>query len=248
MYLSGWKYEGRKIADKLHEQMLEIIEILNDSSKVAGRNWPALQKYISVELGVATGQVRTIKRMMEEFGILKRGALNAYDVPNPAEIYTEQGHTLVELLATEKLMRENPTKDNMELIKEIKQIYQLYYQKVLTAYCYNESGEVLHPLRATLKALDKYKSLNYFEWYLLNTIIRNDDNLEEEQEFDSLIKQYRSHNLQLKDTDIKENQLSHSYVLGNFEYAGLIIVEGSKLTLKITLNEAYRDVINEIIK
>jgi len=99
-----------------------------------------------------------------------------------------------------------------------------------------------------LKALDKYKSLNYFEWYLLNTIIRNDDNLEEEQEFDSLIKQYRSHNLQLKDTDIKENQLSHSYVLGNFEYAGLIIVEGSKLTLKITLNEAYRDVINEIIK
>ena len=49
-------------------------------------------------------------------------------------------------------------------------------------------------------------------------------------------------------THIKENQLSHSYVLGNFEYAGLIIVEGSKFTLKITMNEVYRDVIDEIIK
>lgn len=228
--------------------MLEIIEFLNDSNKVAGRKWPALQKYISSELGVATGQVRTIKRMMEEFGILKRGALNANDVPNPKGIYTEQGHTLVELLATEKLMRENPSKDNIELIKEIKQIYQLYYQKVLTAYCYNEPGDVLHPLRATLKTLNKYGSLNYWEWYLLNTVIGNDDCAEEEQEFDSLLKEYRSGQLRFKDTDIKENQLSHSYVLGNFEYAGLINVEGSKYTLEITLNETYRDIINEIIK
>lgn len=116
MYLRGWKYEGRKIADKLHEQMLEIIEILNDPNKVAGKNWPALQKYISVELGVATGQVRTIKRMMEEFGIVKKGSLNAKSVPEPDEIYTEQGKMLVELLATEKLMREDLYEDRLELI------------------------------------------------------------------------------------------------------------------------------------
>mgnify|MGYP000924889287 CR=1 FL=1 len=247
MYLSGWKYEGRKIADKLHEQMLQIIEILNDPNRVAGRNWPALQKYISVELGIATGQVRTIKRMMEEFGIVKKGVLNASSVPKAEEIYTKQGNTLVELLETEKLMRENPSADNFELIKEIKSIYQLYYQKVLTSYCYNDDGDLLHPLRATLKALRKYGHLNYWEWYLLNTVIRNDDDANKEAEFDRFITEYRTGKLHFKDTDIIENQLSHSYVLGNFEYAGLVCVEGSKFSLKITPNEEFKDVIDEII-
>ena len=248
MYLSGWKYEGRKIADKLHEQMLDIIEILNDPSKVAGQQWPALQKYIAKELGVEPGQVRTIKRMMEEFGIVKKGALNAHDVPSADRIYTENGHTLVELLATEKLMRQNMTSDNLELLKEINSIYKLYYQKVLTSYTYNIDGEILHPLRATLKALKKYQYLSYWEWYILNTVIRNDDAVDEEEKLDELIKQYRTGQIRFKDSDIVENKLSHSYVLGNFEYAGLVCVEGSKTNLKITLNNASIDVINEIVK
>ena len=248
MYLKGWKYEGRKIGDKLHEQMLEIIEILNDTDKVGDKNWPQLQTFIASELGVATGQVRTIKRMMEEFSIVKKGALNANSVPNPNEIYTMQGETLVKLLETEKLMRENPSKDNIELMKEIKCIYQLYYQKVLTAYSYNESGNILHPLRATLKALKKYDYLNFWEWYIMNTIIKNDDNPEEEVELDRLIKEYRTGELKFKESDLIENKLSHSYVLGNFEYAGLVLVEGSKLNLKITLNEEFDDVIDEIVR
>ena len=248
MYLSGWKYEGRKITDKLHEQMLGIIEILNDESQVAGRNWPALQKYISAEMGIAPGQVRTIKRMMEEFGIVKKGALNASEVPEPNNIYTKSGHTLVELLATEKLMRQNLTSDNLETIKEIKEIYKLYYRKVLTEYCYNDGGDLLHPLRATLKAVEKYGYLNYWEWYILNTVIRNDDDAAEEAELDRLIKEYRSGQLRFKETDITENMLSHSYVLGNFEYAGLVCVEGSKPNLKITLNKDEMKIIEEIIK
>ncbi len=55
MNLSGWKYEGRKISDKLHEQMLDIMAVLNDEKQAAGKNWPALQKDISSRLGIATG-------------------------------------------------------------------------------------------------------------------------------------------------------------------------------------------------
>lgn len=248
MYLNGWKYEGRKIADKLHEQMLEIIEILNDPARVSGRTWTPLQKYISNELGVAPGQVRTIKRMMEGFGIVKKGILNATTVPSSEIIYTEQGHTLVELLATEKIMRDNPSSDNVELIKEIKSIYQLYYQKVLTSYYYNDSENILHPLRATLKALNKFGSLNYWEWYLLNTIIRIDDNETQEAELERLINEYRSGVLRFTDSDIIENKLSHSYVLGNFEYAGLVCVEGSKYSLKIIINENTKDIVKKIIE
>lgn len=248
MYLYGWKYEGRKISDKLNEQILEIIRILNDESKVAGRCWPVLQRDISSELGIAPGQVRTIKRMMEEFGILKMGSLNAREVPDPEKIYTDNGRTLLDLLETEKLMRQNLTSDNLKLIKEIESIYRIYYQKVFMSYSYNEKGDILHPLRATLKALKKYDHLNYWEWYILNTVIRKDDDADQEAELDKLIKEYRSGHVRFKDSDIVENQLSHSYVLGNFEYAGLICVEGSKPNIKITLNKDAKEIIDEIIK
>lgn len=72
--LKEWKYEGCKIADKLQEQILSIVEILNDSSIVGNKNWLELQKYIAGELGITTGQVRTIKRMMEELDIIKKGS------------------------------------------------------------------------------------------------------------------------------------------------------------------------------
>lgn len=248
MYLSGWKYEGRKISDKLHEQMLDIIAILNDEKQVAGKKWPALQKDISSKLGIATGQVRTIKRMMEEFGILKKGALNADKVPNAKEIYAENGRTLVELLETEKLMRENQETDNAELLKEIKSIYKLCYQKILVDYSYKDEGRVLHPLRATLKALKKYGHLNYWEWYILNTVIHNDDDPKEEAELDRLITDYRSGRLSFKSGDVIENMLSHSYVLGNFEYAGFVCVKGSKESIRITLNKDAQEIIDEITK
>ncbi len=248
MYLRGWKYEGRKISDKLHEQMLDIIAVLNDEKQVAGRKWPALQKDISDKLGIATGQVRTIKRMMEAFGILKEGSLNSYKIPNAKDIYAENGRTLVELLETEKLMRENQEANDEELMKEIKSIYRLYYQQVLVNYTYNEDGKILHPLRAALKALKKYEYLNYWEWYLLNTVIRSDDNLEEEAELDRLITAYRAGQIKFMSGDIIENKLSHSYVLGNFEYAGFVCVSGSKESIRIILNKEAQEIIDEITK
>lgn len=174
--------------------------------------------------------------------------LNAQKVPKPENIFTENGRTLVELIATEKLMRENLNKDNLETIKEIKEIYRLYYQKVLASYTYNDENGILHPLRATLKAVKKYGYLNYWEWYILNTVIKSDDDPEQEAELDRCIKEYRSGTLRLKESDIGENQLSHSYVLGNFEYAGLIDVKGSKPNLKITINREAQEIVDEIIR
>lgn len=247
MQLSGWKYEGRKISDKLHEQMLVIVDVLNDPSKVRNKNWPELQKYIAGELGITTGQVRTIKRMMEELDIIKRRVLNARSIPDAAEIYTDNGKTFVELMAAEKLMKQKLNADNRETVQEIRKIYRLYYQKVLSAYTYNQNGLVLHPLRATLKAVRKFGCLNYWEWYLLNTIIQSDDNETEESELERNITLYREGKLKFRETDICENQLSHSYVLGNYVYAGLICVKGSKYSIKITINPEYDEIINEIL-
>lgn len=248
MNLYGWKYEGRKISDKLHEQILEIIEILNDPNKVNGNKWRAVQTTISNEIGVTTGQVRTIKRMMEEFKILKKGSLNAIDIPEEKNLYTSSGRLLVDLLATEKLMKYKPDKGNHEQIKEIKDIYKLYYQKVLAGYCYNDNGYILHPLRATLKAIKKFGYLDYWEWYILNTTIRQDDDKTEEEELETSIKNYRDGLIKFDETSIKENTLSHSYVLGNFKYAGFVCVTGTKEKIKITLNKEEEEIIKEIIK
>ena len=247
MQLSGWRYEGRKISDLLHEQILAIVEILNDPLKVGDRNWPQLQSYISCELGITNGQVRTIKRMMEELGMVKRGILNAHNIPNAEKIYTDNGQTFVELIAAEKLMRENSNNDNLETVEEIRKIYRLYYQKALAAYTYDLDGQILHPLRATLKAIKKYGYLDFWEWYLLNTIVQSDNNEDEEVELEENITLYRQGRINFKETDIKENQLSHSYVLGNYTYAGLVCVSGKKPDLKITINKDAGEIINVII-
>lgn len=247
MQLRGWKYEGRKISDKLHEQILVIVDILNDSSKVGNKNWPELQTYIAKELGITTGQVRTIKRMMEELDIVKKGALNARNIPDASIIYTDNGKTFVELMAAERLMKQKPDSDNLKTMREIKNIYRLYYQKVLSAYTYNQNGSILHPLKATLKAVRKYEYLDYWEWYLLNTIIQKDDDAAEEAQLDKYIMSYRQGSLKFREADIVENQLSHSYVLGNYVYAGLVCVKGNKLKLRITLNTGAHEIINEIL-
>lgn len=247
MYLSGWKYEGRKISDQLHEQMLVIMEMMNDPNIVRDMNWPALQKVIALELGVAPGQVRTIKSTMEVLGILKKGSLNANDIPSSNTIYTKDGRTLVELIATEQMLKDNISHNSFKAIESIQNIYRLFYQSMLVKYSFNMGGNILHPLVATLKALKKYESLDFWEWYILNSCIRNDANEKEEEELDRLINEYRTGKIRFKEGDVIENQLSHSYVLGNFIYTGLITAEGSKYKLKIRINEGEKETINDIL-
>lgn len=247
MFLYGWKYEGRKISEQLHEQIMFIIDVINTPEIVGDKNWPELQTYLSLKLGIATGQIRTIKRMMEEFEIVKRGSLNAKEIPS-ATVFTDSGRTLINLFETEKLMQQQKTLENAETINEIKNIYKLYYQKVLSNYTYNNNGVILHPLKATLKALTQFGRLDYWEWYILNTIITSDDNPDEEQELARIITAYRAKELRFTENDIKENKLSHSYVLGNFEFAGLVKVEGNKHNLKITINESSKLTVDAIIE
>ncbi|WP_313120322.1 hypothetical protein [Proteiniclasticum ruminis] len=250
MDLRGWKYEGRKISDSLHVQMLTMMEILNDPAQVNGRTWGgSLQTYIGDELGISSGQVRTIKRMMEEFNLLKKGALNRSDVPSRDSIYTKNGEMLLDLFASEKLMKEKKYSSHLEQIKEIKSIYKLYYQGVLIEYNFNnDKGDKLHPLKATLKAVRKFEHLDYWEWYILNTIITQDDNIDEEKELEKTITEYRNGKIKLTESDIKEYSLSHSYVLGNFVHAGFLKIEGRKEGIKIFIESGAEEIINNILK
>lgn len=250
MNLSGWKYEGRIISDTLQHQIMGVIKILNDPEKVRNRTWGgSLQKFIGNELGISDGQVRTIKRMMEEFDILKPGALNKRTIPDKSNLYSENGEVLIRLFESEELLKQKPSKDSYEQLEKIKEIYKLFYLKILVKYTIRDKdGNEFHPAVILLKALKKYDYLTYWEWYLLNTIITSDNDPEAEREFDKYLTNIRNRTLKVSDLKIIENVLSHSYILGNFAYVELIQIEGKKENMKITINEKNKQLINELLK
>lgn len=249
LQLTGWKYEGRIISDDLQYQIMEITKILNDPKKVQDRTWGgSLQKFIGGEIGISAGQVRTIKRMMEEFDILKPGALNQRTIPNKSNLYSENGEVLIRLFESEELLKQSPSKDSYEQIESIRKIYKLFYLKVLVKYTIRDkNNNEFNPLIILLKALRRYEFLTYWEWYLLNTIITSDNNHEQEQKFDAYIKDIRSGALNVSDLKVTENVLSHSYTLGNFSYIELIKIKGKKEKMKITLNSEKKDVVDKIL-
>jgi len=245
MKLCGWPYEGRVISEQLHKQMLKIVEIICDPMIVGSRTWPQLQPYIAAELGTATGQVRTIKRMMEELQILRRGALNASTIPSE-EALTKSGKTLVELMETEELMISQGAYENRDSISSIQDIYKLYYQKALANYTINLDGHIIHPLKVTLRAIKKYGSISFWEWYLLNTLVRS-DNEEDFEKFVSAMGDIEKGKLKKSSFELVENQLSHSYILKNFAFAGLVILEGKKFELTVYPNPKEQEIIDAII-
>ena len=90
-------------------------------------------------------------------------------------------------------------------------------------YTYND-GTHLCPLRATLKALKKYRRLDKWEWYLLNTYVLHDDNPDEEDAFDKMIASYRNGDFQLTMANVVAKPKGHQYIPQYFEYAGLVRV------------------------
>lgn len=252
--LNGWKYVGRKISDEFHSAVLTIAEYIEDPLKVAEKTWPAIQKDLAMILNVKTGQVRTLKSCMEEVGILKIGSLNQWDIPSPDEIYTKDGIDIINTLKAEKILKMNPTTQNMNDIHEMDKARRLLYLKALAKSTLRDDNNVLHPLRALLKSLKKYEVLDFWEWYMINSIIRNDNNLNEEERLDKMIFAYRNGKIPFEDLNIKSQKLSHSYILGNYEYTGIVIRKtvkdngGRPFKFEVSMNPDMMSIINEIMK
>lgn len=223
----------------------EIINYLDDPAFIAHQDWPTVQKLIAKNLNIKPGQVRTIKRVLEEFCVLKEGSLNGNKIPD-ATIYTAEGYEFVKMLKLEALINNSKTNDT-EMLNKINLFYQYYYLKVLSKPVDSGRGTTLRTLRATLKAIKKFDYLDYWEWYILNTIITEDDNPTQERELEETINKYRNKQLLFTDEDIVENKLSHSYLLGNFKWTGLIETTGSKNNLRIRLNKLKESTINIVI-
>lgn len=227
MKLRGWDYVGRNIDDSLHAQFRIITDNLADAAFVNGRTWGGpLQNLLAAKLGTSAGQVRTIKRVCEDLGLLRKGSLNMSAVPNRASFMTEAGETVYRANMLEQRVDEIPdSKRREQALKHIKGLYEEGYAMAMAYYHYKYNDEQrtrLHPLRATLKAFAKYGALDKWEWYLLNTDIVADDNPEMEALLDSHITAYRRGELSFTMSDVVEKPKGHQYFPQFLQYAGLV--------------------------
>lgn len=249
MILRGWPYEGRKISDLLNNQILEIINTLKTDTAIRGATWPVAQKYLSKKMGIATGQLRTIKRMMEKFGIVYKDSLNGARPIKLEDIVTKDGETLMELLASINVLEKMKDRESERQKQELKTVCNLFYFKALLKDSQrNENGEVLTPLKVTLRAIKEFDYIDYWEWYMLNTFVTSDNDRDGYDSFKENLKKYRVGKLRFTEKDILENQLSHSYILGNFEYVGIIEKTGRKTELVVKIPRSKQALVDQYLK
>ncbi|MBN2796641.1 MAG: hypothetical protein JXR88_14620 [Clostridia bacterium] len=227
MQLRGWKYTGRVINDNFQEQIKSILDLLNDKSFVNHDTWPSVQRRLAAKLGVEAGQIRTLKKMMEEFGLVTSGSLNAREEVEADNVITENGRLLIHIIDIENSLYSSDDSGNTQLKHKLKKMIKDFYSRIILENYLPKGGlgdedKPLHCLRAVIMALRRYKTLDFYEWYILNTLIKTDEDTKDFSSVDKVIEDYRSQKIVFSKKSIVQFQLSHSYIAGNLEYGGFI--------------------------
>ena len=253
MELRGWDYTGRNIGPEFHRQFRIMVEALSDPDFVGARTWGHdLQDSLAERMGMSSsGAVRTVKKICENFGLIERNAFSFGEIPQKDTILTERGE-IVFLTAVLEYSVQSSANIAGEIKRqakvEIKRLYEEIYCDALAHYFYTYSdGTHLCPLRATLKALKKYRQLDKWEWYLLNTFVLHDDNPGEEAAFDQAIASYRSGRLHLTMANVVTRSKGHQYTPQHFGYAGLVHVTQSPSWL-ISESDRHEDIKAKVLE
>ena len=252
MKLRGWDYTGRNIGPELHKQFKIMVDCLSDASFVLEQTWGnPLQEKLAKKIGVSSsGAVRTVKKMCDNFGFFLPNSISSKEAINSSKILSKRGAIVyqaatLEMQITNSFEFDENTKNKALL--EVKSLYEEAYCDALIYYHFkNSDGTYFYPLSATIKALRKYKKLDKWEWYLLNTLIRHNNNSNEEEMLDKCIKEYRDGKCSFSMKDVIEKPKGHQYTPQYFEFAGLIhIVQGSNWS--VSDSEKHIDIKNMAI-
>ncbi len=230
MELRGWDYTGRNIGPDLHRQFRIMIDCLSNSSFTNHSKWGnEIQDRLAECMQMSSsGAVRTVKKVCANFGFLNVESFSSRNEIDTNHLLTQRGQLVYQAAKLEQQVGESDaysedTKD--QIYAEIKKLYEEAYCDALRFYHFkNSDGTFLHPLRATLRALQKYQRLDKWEWYLLNTFIRHDDNSDEEEKLEEYISSYRNGEIEFTMRDVVEKPKGHQYTPQYFEFAGLLHV------------------------
>lgn len=230
MKLRGWDYTGRNIGPDLHRQFSIMIDCLSNPAFTNHSTWgtPIQDRLAAYMKMSSSGAVRTVKRVCVNFGFLVETSFSRRTEIDINNLLTERGQLVYQASKLEQQVNESTSYDEITKEKvavQIKKLYEEVYCSALTHYYFKNSDNTkLHPLRATLRALEKYQRLDKWEWYLLNTCIRHDDDPVEEAELDKNINQYRDGRITFSMSNVIEKPKGHQYIPQYFEFAGLLHV------------------------
>lgn len=228
MDLKGWDYTGRNIGPELHKQFKIMVDCLSDSSFVHGLPWGTdLQEKLAKRMGMSSsGAVRTVKKMCDNFGFFISDSLTSKEDHIPKDFLSQRGKIIYQTATLElEVMAKTDMDSNIKkrVLEKIKVLYEEAYCDALLYYHFdNPDGTYFYPLKATIKALLKYKQLDKWEWYLLNTFVRHNDNEAEELALEKAISKYRAGAYSFSMTNVIEKPKGHQYTPQYFEYAGLL--------------------------
>lgn len=251
MNLVGWGYVGRVLNEKSHNTMVNIAIQFRDSVPQYNKVWGKdLQTLIGGAIGIkSTGQVRTFKRFMEQFGIIRNDVLNSKEVPQYNEVITDDGKVIVNLSEIRSSLLAKGEMESSKLIRLIDEAIKLLYLKnSLSAKIESKERQTFRPAFLLVKACQEFESLDKNEWYLLNNFVNSERDEEEWGRFVDSVKCYRNNQIEANDIKIISNELSHSYLLNSFENLGLVSsFEGSEMIKRYKLNEEHDDIIRALI-
>lgn len=253
MELRGWDYSGRNIGSELHRQFCVMIDCLSDPSFTNHAAWGTyIQQRLAEQMQMTSaGAVRTVKSVCTNFGFLEEKSFGGRNEIDTCALLTKRGKLVYQ---TTKLKEQIADASNYndefkeKIYAEVKALYEEAYCDALRFFCFkNNDGSKLHPLRAALRALNKYGRMDKWEWYLFNTCIRHDDNESEEAMLDDYITRYRSGEFDFTMRDVTEKPKGHQYIPQYFEFAGLLnVIRQPKWS--ICDSELHADVKAEVLE
>ena len=227
MELRGWRYTGRNLGPDFHRQIRIILDRLEDPAFLGNDTWGhPLQERLAKEIGAgSSGVIRTLMAACVSFGFLNDKPFRSYNPLRAQELITPRGQVVhrVAVLEQQAAALEKDPETKKEIAAQIKSLYEEVYCDAMRDYCiHNGDGTKLHPLGAALRALERYGTLNWWEWYLLNTFVRRDGDSQGEALLDDAMERYRAGKLRFSSVDIVENPKGHQYLPQHFDFAGLI--------------------------
>ena len=228
MNLRGWNYTGRNISRELHQQYQMMCRLLSDASFVNHQTWGTpLQEQLAKQMDVpSAGAVRTIKKVFVNFGFLDTSVINIHTELYGQPFLTKQGEILLEAATLEEQLEKSSEYDEAskkQAYQQIKNLYEeVYCEALLHYYIQNDDGQNFSPLRATLRALSEYHTMDKWEWYLMNTFIRHDDKESEWANLDRAMTEYRNGAFTFTMKNVIEQPKGHQYTPQHYAFAGLV--------------------------
>lgn len=253
MELRGWEYTGRNIGPDLHRQFSIMIDCLSDPSFTNHSTWGnPIQDRLAAYMKVSSsGAVRTVKKVCVNFGFLVESSFGSRTEIDVNNLLTERGQLVYQAAKLEQQVNSSTSYDDETKEKvavQIKRLYEEAYCSALVHYYFKNSDNTnLHPLRATLRALEKYNRLDKWEWYLLNTCVRHDDEPDEENELEKKINDYRDGKMTFSMNNVVEKPKGHQYIPQYFEFAGLLhVIQRPDWT--ISDSGRHKDIKSEVLE